>query len=83
MIYLLFTQEGLQQALSDIITDKAALWVNDGVLTEQQKVVLADESIEVSILPQSADPQNEKSVVAAIEYVEKASPNTEILVEYL
>jgi hypothetical protein len=83
MIYLIFTADGFKQALPDITADEALLWVNDNVLTELDKLTLASEKIEFFILPTPVEPNNERSVVAAIEYVEKTSPNTEILVEYL
>jgi hypothetical protein len=35
MVYLIFTTEGLAQAFEDIINDKAVLWLNPDLLSEQ------------------------------------------------
>jgi hypothetical protein len=83
MIYLIFTAEGFDEAKDIIKQNKASLWVNDNVLSDSQKEELAAAKISVTILPNNADPKNEKSVLAAIQYVEQQSPNTEILVEFL
>jgi len=83
MIYLIFTAEGFDEAKAIVVQDKASLWVNDDVLSDSQKEELAAAKISVNILPNNADPKNEKSVLAAIQHVEQQSPKTEILVEYL
>jgi hypothetical protein len=83
MIYLIFTAEGFDQAKDIIKQDKASLWVNDNVLSDNQKEELLTANISVDILPNNADPKNEKSVLKAIQHVEQQSPKTEILVEYL
>jgi hypothetical protein len=83
MIYLIFTAEGFDEAKATVVQDKASLWVNDDVLSDSQKEELEAEKISVNILPNNADPKNEKSVLAALQHVEQQSPKTEILVEYL
>jgi len=83
MIYLVFTEEGFQQAQALILEDKATLWINDGVLTTAQQSELAKANIVVHTLPDKADPSNEKSVLAALDYVEKNVPKCEIFVEYV
>jgi len=83
MIYLIFTSEGFEEAKDIIKQDKAALWVNDDVLSDDQKEDLSAANISVDILPNNADPKNEKSVMAAIQHVEQLAPKIEILVEYL
>jgi hypothetical protein len=83
MIYLIFTPEGFDEAKTDIIKDKAVLWVNDNVLSDQQKNDLATNGIMVNILPTNANPKNEKSVLSALQHVEQHASNTDILVEYL
>lgn len=83
MIYLIFTAEGFEQAKTIVLEDKATLWLNDGVLSDSQQKELSIAKIDVNILPENADPKNEKSVLAALHYVEQQSPKTEIFVEYL
>jgi hypothetical protein len=83
MIYLIFTPEGFDEAKDIIKQNKASLWVNDDVLSDSQKKELSTANISVHILPNNADPKNEKSVIAAIQHVEQQSPKIEILVEYL
>lgn len=83
MIYLIFTAEGLAEAIDDIIADKAMLWLNPDVLSEQQYAQLVNAKISINILQEAANPSNEKSVVQALEYVESETGNTDILVEYI
>lgn len=83
MIYLIFTAEGFNEAKAIILADKASLWVNDDVLSAAQKDELSAANIRVNILADNANPKNEKSVLAALQYVEQQSPKTEIFVEYL
>jgi hypothetical protein len=82
-IYLVFTQDGFEQAKPLLLDEKAILWINQDVLTPEQQTELLKASISVNTLPQNADPSNEKSVLLALEYVEKQAPDAEILVEYL
>jgi len=83
MIYLIFTPDGFEQAKADILHDKADIWINAKVLTDQQQDELTAANIKFNILPDLANPKNEKSVLAALDYVEKNAEKTEILVEYL
>ena len=83
MIYLIFTAEGFDEAKTIILEDKAALWLNDDVLSDTQQAELAAANIDVNILPENANPKNEKSVLAALQHVEQQVPKTEIFVEYL
>lgn len=83
MIYLVFTQEGFEQAKPLLLEDKAILWINADVLTEQQQHELEGANIDINILPTNADASNEKSVLAALDYVERHAQKCEIFVEYL
>lgn len=83
MIYLIFTKEGLAQALEDIINEQASLWLNPDLLSEKQYAQLVNAKISINVLEQVADPSNEKSVVNALEHVEKMTGNNDILVEYV
>ncbi len=83
MIYLIFTTEGFNEAKGIILEDQASVWMNDDVLSQTQQAELAAANIDVNILPENANPKNEKSVLAALQYVEQQAPKTEIFVEYL
>ncbi len=83
MIYLIFSAEGFDEAKNDIIDDKATLWINNDVLSDEQQTELTAANITLHKLPEYVKPTDEKGVVAALEYVEKHSDkNAEILVEY-
>ena len=83
MIYLIFTQEGFEEAKSIVLEDKATLWVNDGILTNEYLAELTTAGITIHTLTDKIDPSDEKSVLAALKHVEQNSPKTEIFVEYL
>ncbi|PHS70622.1 MAG: hypothetical protein COB23_02795 [Methylophaga sp.] len=82
MIYLIFTAEGFDEAEGIILENKAVLWVNDNVLTDQQSQQLKMANIKVNILTDNADPSNEKSVLSALRQVEQQSPQDKIFIEY-
>lgn len=83
MIYLIFSAEGFDEAKNDIVDDKATLWINNNVLSDEQQTELKAADIMVYELSEYVKPTDEKGVVAALEYVEKRSDkNAEILVEY-
>ncbi len=46
MVYLIFTSEGFNEALSEIVDHKAKLWINDGILNAQQKTTLSEHHIQ-------------------------------------
>ena len=83
MIYLIFTQEGFEEAQSVLLAEKSTLWVNDDFLSEAQSSLLTQGGVEVNYFPQTVDTNNEKSILAALKDVEKSSPKAEIFVEYL
>jgi len=82
MIYLIFTIEGFTEAKQDLIEDKAELWINKDILSDEQLVELGTQDITINILPELVDANNEKAIIVALDYVEKISPEKEILVEY-
>ena len=83
MIYLIFTEVGFEEAKESILQNKAALWINRGILSEDQQTLLSENEIAVTILSILVKPSNEKDIIAAIESIEEECPNAEILVEYL
>jgi hypothetical protein len=82
MIYLIFTQEGFAEAKSDILQDKADLWINVDLLSPEQLAELSSHGISIYFLPNHINPNNEKAILTALDYVEQQSPKKEILVEY-
>ncbi|MDH5358112.1 MAG: hypothetical protein OEW63_05745 [Gammaproteobacteria bacterium] len=83
MIYLIFTQDGFEEAKNIIIEEKATLWVNEDLLSDQQISELTQAAISVHTLPNKVDPNDEKSILAALKLIEQDAPKTEIFVEYL
>ena len=83
MIYLVFTEEGFEQAKPLLLEDNAILWINADILSEQQQAELNSAKIAINILPTNANASNEKSVLAALDYVERHAEKCEIFVEYL
>lgn len=82
MIYLIFTQEGFTEAKTDILQDKADLWINVDLLSPEQLAELSANGISIYFLPDHINPNNEKAILSALDYVEQQSPKKEILVEY-
>jgi hypothetical protein len=82
MIYLIFTQEGFAEAKSDILQDKADLWINVDLLSPEQLAELSTNGISIYFLPDHINPNNEKAILTALDYVEQQSPKKEIFVEY-
>jgi hypothetical protein len=83
MIYVIFTEEGLNSAVDEIVQDAASVWINPALSESKPKNDLSNKGISVHLLPQQTDPANEKAVVKAVEHVESQSTDKEILVEYL
>ncbi|RKZ86582.1 MAG: hypothetical protein DRQ39_05565 [Gammaproteobacteria bacterium] len=83
MIYLIFTPDGFEEAKSLVLEDKATLWVNDGVLSNEDLAKLTTAGLTVHTLTDKIDPSDEKSVLSALKHVEQNSAKTEIFVEYL
>ena len=83
MIYLIFTQAGFEDAKSSVLENNATLWINNGILSDEQLKSLSMASITVNMLIPLVDPTNEKAIIAAIESIEKEHPNAKLFVEYL
>ncbi len=83
MIYLIFTQDGFEQAKQNMIDRKAMLWINRAVLSDEQIVELSSAGIIVNLLEKSVNPANEKSIFTAIDLIEKECPDSELFVEYV
>lgn len=83
MIYLIFTQEGFEEAQATLLEEKATLWVNSDFLSEDQARLLMQGGVDVQHFPEAVDASNEKAILAALKEVETSAPKTEIFVEYL
>jgi len=82
-IYLIFSQEGFEEAKSSILTDKATLYVNANFLSDEQVEELSQANINVQIFSESVNGGNEKSILQALKPIEDKAPQAEILIEYL
>lgn len=83
MIYLIFTQQGFEQAKTDIVHNKAQLWLNPGILSAEQLNDLDAQSIPYSFLNTLTDVNREDEVIKALNYVEQYTKDKHILVEFL
>jgi len=83
MIYLIFSQEGFDEAKESLIADKGTLWVNKDFLSDEQVAELTQHNIELNLFAEFVDGSDVKSIDAALKPIEKGIPDTEILVEYL
>ena len=82
-VYLIFTNEGFAEMQSTFLEQEITLWVNKGVLSEEQLTELKQSNTTVYTLPDHIDASNERSVLSPVKHVEQQSPQAEIFVEYL
>ena len=82
MVYLIFTSEGFEEALAEIIEHKADLWINDDILNAQQKIILSDYQIDFHILESKVEATDEKAIISAIKYIEQRIEKAELFVEF-
>jgi len=82
-IYLIFSQEGYEEAKESILADKATLWVNAGFLSDEQIAELNQANINLQIFSEIVNGSNEKSILQALKPIEDKEPKAEILIEYL
>ncbi|HCD04371.1 MAG TPA: hypothetical protein DEQ60_03490, partial [Methylophaga sp.] len=68
---------------AEIIDDISAIWHNPQLLTEAECELFQNRGINCLELPQIIDVENNKSTLWALEYVEKNSPDQEIMIECL
>lgn len=83
MLYLIITQEGLDEASVDILENKATLWLNPKLREESDLSRYEQAGIEIQWLPYPINADNEKAVLDALSFVEKHSTDKAIFVEYL
>ena len=81
-LYLIVTKNGFDEAVNNIIEQKAALWINHGILSDEQIQSLAQVEITPHILEQEIQPGNEKAVLEIIQQIERDDKEANILVEY-
>ena len=82
VLYLIVTESGFNEAVNDIIEQKAALWINPGILTSEHIQSLEQAEIIPHILEQEILPDNEKAVLEIIQQIERDDKEVAILVEY-
>lgn len=83
MLFLIFTAEGLAEAESEVLEQKAALWLNPQLKQQSDLSVFEKAGIEINALPYQTDAADEKAVMAALSFVENHSQDKAIFVEYL
>lgn len=83
IIYLVFTADGFADIKESIVEKNATLWINIEILSEEELSTLKSAQIPIYFFTETIEPNNEKSVLSAINSVEKTSPNAELFVEYM
>lgn len=83
MLFLIFTEEGLNEAADEVLQNKAELWLNPSLKQESDLSRFEQAGIEIQWLPEKVDANNEKAVLSALSFVEKHSNDKAIFVEYL
>ncbi len=83
IVYLIFTSEGFEEALTKIIEHKAYLWINDDILNAQQKTILSDYQIDFHILESRVEATDEQAIISAIKSIDKRIEKAELFVEFL
>ena len=83
MVYLIFTSEGFNEALSEIVDHKAKLWINDGILNAQQKTILSEHHIDFHILESKVEATDERAIISVIKTIEQQMVSAELFVEFL
>lgn len=83
MLFIIITQDGLTEATSEILENKAGLWLNPALKQESDLSQFEQAGIEIQWLPYAINADNEKAVLDALSFVEKHSNDKAIFVEYL
>jgi hypothetical protein len=81
-IYVVFTVEGFAQIRSELTHNKAMLWHNSGIISEEDLHTLSASNIPLQELTPSIQSDDDKAILAALTKIELIYPNAEILVEY-
>jgi hypothetical protein len=83
MLFIIFTQEGLDEASADILENKASLWLNPALKQESDLSRYEQAGIEIQWLPYAINANDDKAVLGALSFVEKHSSDKAIFIEYL
>lgn len=83
MIYCVFTREGFDQVKPELVAEDVKLFLNRGVLSDEEISLLAESGIEIKLLSKQFNPNKDSEVCAAVDEVEKhCGDDEEMLVEY-
>lgn len=80
MLLIILTEEGLNKAASEL-QSADSIWLNHGLLTEQVSAQLGQLKASVNELPEFFDVNKDKSLLAALDYVERHSDDDDIIIE--
>lgn len=81
LVFLALTKNCMPELLPLIRSAKMPIWVDKGVASESELRGLRDEGIEMTAFNRQIDPQNEISLVSAIDTVQQHHPNQTVWVE--
>lgn len=80
MILIILTEEGLRKADSKLHSADG-IWLNRGLLSEQVKQQLSQLNATLYELPEFFDVDKDKSLLAALDYVERHTNDDDIIIE--
>lgn len=83
MLFIIITDDGLNEAAEEILENKATLWLNPALKNESDLSRFEQAGIEIQWLPEEVNANNEKAVLNALSFVEKHTNDKAIFVEYL
>ena len=83
VIYFIFSHEAFEEEKASFIENSAFVWVNPDFFTQEQLAELKQAGLNIHCFEQQVNGSNDKSIISALEPIEKQFPDAEILVEYL
>lgn len=81
MIFLVFTQQGLDQIKATACEQRAVIWHNPALLTDVQMQQFSDSGVSLFALSESIAVEDDKAVYRALQEVENHTDDDEIYIE--
>lgn len=82
MVYFVLTRSGYDELIAQIGSAPSPLWVNKGVLSASELLVLREDGVEVTDFTRFIDPQKMNEVQEAIFTVQDHHVGERVWVEY-
>lgn len=81
MVVIILTEQGLTEMAANL-TPGSHVWLNPDLANSNLQPDWQILGLKVQLLPDQFDAHKEKSVIAALDYVERHSDDPEIYIEY-